>query len=162
MKRKTMVLLTLAVVMVLAASINSALAYFTTYAEAIGGHVVSIGDTDVNESFSAWTKHVTISNSDPGEPRYVRARAFAGRNYVLTYSGQNWSGPDAEGYYYYDLILMPGQTTSELLIAIQDVPESDAGFNVVVVYETVPALFADDGTPLPPDWSDPVIVREVR
>lgn len=136
-------------------------AYFTTHAAAKGSIEISLDEkTSVEESFGSWTKHVTISNDvDAAGSRavFVRAKAFSGTTYPLTYSGDsNWS-PNDDGYYYYATPLNPGEKTSVLDVKISGVPESDKAnigdsFNVVVVYETTPVLYDEDGKPYA-DWS---------
>ena len=50
MKKRTLILAVLAVVLVLSASIGSAVAYFTTYATARGGYVIHLGGrTEIEE-----------------------------------------------------------------------------------------------------------------
>ena len=62
MKKKNVILALLAAGLVLTSSVGSAWAYFTTYVEAQGGVTISLGDeTDVEETFSSWTKHVSIT-----------------------------------------------------------------------------------------------------
>ena len=82
---------------------------------------------------------------------FVRVRAFAGSQYQnsLVYSGENWSLA-ADGYYYYSEILSPGETSGELLIAIDNM-ESNQSFNVIVVQESAPVIYDGDGNPIG-DW----------
>ena len=167
MKKKNLVLLTLAVVLVLSASIGTAFGYFTTYAEAKGGYVIRMGDTTIDEEFVDWTKRVVITSTDENQPVYVRAKAFAGDKYPLTYSGEGWSGPDEDGYYYYDQILYGGESTSPLNVAISGVPKNPKlegvtpedeiaspgdALNVVVIYETTPVQYDENGNPYA-DWN---------
>lgn len=163
MKKKTIFLLALSVLLITAVTMNGTLAYFTSYAEAKGGHPIFLGDTHITENFSSWTKRVTVSND--GQPVYVRARAFAGDQYLLEYgtgkanddpkytcNNGGWIRKD-DGYYYYDTILGPGEKTTELLIQIENIPESVANgdsFNVVVIYESTPAQYDNNGNPIEP------------
>lgn len=159
MKRKNLILVALALVLVLGASMGSAWAYFTANAEAAGGYPIRLGGrTDIGEDFSAWTKHITVSNEEGGQPVYVRAKAFSGSEYSLIYSDASglWT-PGGDGYYYYGAILNGGETTDELLVKIAGVPEDadleDAeSFNVVVVYESTPVQYDEAGNPYA-DWS---------
>ena len=160
MKKKTAFLTAVAVLLVMAATIESAWAYFTTYAEAKGGYTLSLGDkTTVTEEFSAWTKHVAITSTEDSEPVYIRVKAFCGSEYSLVFSDASgkWT-PGEDGYYYYSDIVYGGGTTDELLVKIENVPEDvkDAdSFNVVVVYESTPVLYREDGTPYA-DWNSKV------
>lgn len=166
MKKKTAFLTALAVILVLAASIDSAWAYFTTYAEAKGGHTLSLGDkTKVEEDFSAWTKHVSIQSDPDSEPVYIRVKAFCGSEYKLVFSDKSgkWS-PGSDGYYYYSDIVNGGEATKELQVKIENVPKdvTDAdSFNVVVIYESTPVLYKEDGTPYA-DWKNKVNTGTVK
>ena len=155
MKRRNLLLLVLAIVLVLASSVAPAMAYFTTYAEARGGYQISFPPTDVEEQFYDWTKHVVITSSEDGQPTYVRARAYAGSQYLLQYSGDGWAYNADDGYYYYNTILEPGDGTSELLVHIDNIPEDpaqDDSFNVVVIYECTPVQYDESGNPYA-DWT---------
>lgn len=157
MKKKSIFLFALAVVLILATSISGTLAYFTTYAQAEGGYKIELGyNTEMHEEFSAWTKHVVITNKEGSQPVYVRVAAFSGSAYDLLYSDDSglWTLGD-DGYHYYNEILYGGESTDELLIRIENIPadvlDGDS-FNVVVIYETVPVLYDEDGKPYA-DWS---------
>lgn len=156
MKKKNILLAVMAVSLTLTAGVGSAWAYFTTYAQARGGYTIELGDkTTVEEDFSAWTKHVAITSNADSEPVYVRARAFCGQDYSLVYSGSDKWSPGADGYYYYSDILSGGGTTETLDVRIENVPEDitdAAAFNVVVIYETTPVRYHEDGSPYA-DWS---------
>ncbi len=156
MKKKNILLAALAVSLTLSAGVGSAWAYFTTYAQARGGYTIELGDkTTVEEDFSAWTKHVAITSNADSEPVYVRARAFCGQDYNLVYSGSEKWTPGADGYYYYSDILNGGETTDVLDVRIENVPEEiedAAAFNVVVIYETTPVRYHEDGEPYA-DWT---------
>lgn len=163
MKKTNLILAASAVCLVLSATINTASAYFTTYAEAKGGYTIELGDkTRINENFSGWVKYVTITSAEDSEPVYVRARAFSGSQYPLEYSGDGWSlGND--GYYYYGDILSASESTSDLLVQISGVPvnaDNDTSFNVIVVYESTPVLYKEDGTPYA-DWNAKVDTASV-
>ncbi len=156
MKKNYKFLAVLAVVLVLGSSIGSAWAYFTTYTSAKGGYVMKLGDeTEIGEKFSEWTKHVSITSDENSEPVYIRAKAFCGSQYTLVYSSANNKWTEGEdGYYYYSDIVYGGQATEELLVKIENVPEGEDAdsFDVVVIYETTPVLYHEDGTPYA-DWS---------
>ena len=152
------------VLVALSATVGTTLAYFTTYASAKGSIEISLEEqTTIKEDFDSWVKHLTIANNGTdSRPVFVRAKAFAGEEYTLTYSGSGWS-QGADGYYYYgtaptgDLaeakggtILMPGKETSQLDVTISDVPagaKPGDNFNVVIVYETTPVLYDESGEP---------------
>ncbi len=178
MKKKNVILALLAAGLVLTSSVGSAWAYFTTYVEAQGGVTISLGDeTDVEETFSSWTKHVSITIDPDSEPVFLRARAFCG-TYELYYgdSSNKWT-PGEDGYYYYsDPSNLWGsaedengnprpsgeKAAEELLVQILDVPTEEIDqkdFNVIVVYETVPVKYDDEGKPYA-DWNGELDIYE--
>ncbi len=142
------------------AGIGEAWSYFTTYAEAAGGYTIRLGDrTEIREEFTDWTKHVVIANQESSEPVYIRAKAFCGSQYTLIYSGEGWA-PGSDGYYYYRDIVNGGASTGTLDIRIENIPaepEEIERFNVVVIYESTPVKYHEDGTPYTveeTDWSE--------
>ncbi len=156
LRKKSVWLAMVAIILCLGAGVGSAMAYFTTYARAEGGYTIKLGDrTEFREEFSDWTKHVVVTSNPDSQPVYVRARAFSGSDYVLEYSDESgmWT-PGEDGYYYYNGILAGGESTPELLVHISGIPEdAEAGdsFNVVVIYETTPVLYDENGNPYA-DW----------
>ena len=155
MKRKNIVLALLAMGMVLTAGLGQTWAYFTTYVEVEGGYPVQLGgrsETHSEEDFSDWTKHVRITNGEGSAPVLVRARAFCGSLYTLNYSSPSgkWTYDSSDGFYYYSDIVNGGETTEELQIRIENVPEAEtdpSAFNVIVVYESTPVRYDADGNP---------------
>lgn len=152
LNKKTLGLAGAALFLTAGLSVGSAMAYFTTYTQVSGGVSLSLGNTSTipEETVEDWTKHVTIENTGDIDC-FVRVRAFAGSQYQdsLVYSGENWSLA-ADGYYYYSEILSPGETSGELLIAIDNM-ESNHSFNVIVVQESAPVIYDGDGNPIG-DW----------
>ena len=148
MKKKLAVLTAAALLSVAAASIGGASAYFTTNVQASGRQTVSLGDqTTIEENFGSWAKHVRIRNeSTSSQAVFVRAHAFAGDDYPLTISGTGWE-PEGEWYVFRQPV-EPGRYTELLDVAIggkvRDESAEAAPFNVVIVYETTPAV--QDGT----------------
>ena len=152
------VLTAVALLSVVVAGIGSANAYFTTYTQAAGQRVIRLGDkTTVAEEFDSWQKEITVTNSkDSPMPVYVRAKAFAGSEYKLTCSGTNWVQGDGDYWYYEgdsedEGVVQPGASTkTPLVVNIADkdgneiaAAEEGKSFNVVIVYETTPAV--EDG-----------------
>lgn len=160
MKKRQIFLTALALVMVAASGLGSAMAYFTTHTEALGGYTVRLGSrTDIHEEFSDWTKRVAISNEAGSQPVYVRARAFAGGAYELVYSSKSGKWTDGgDGWQYYGDLLNGGEITdgdNQLLVEIKGVPADAAdgdSFDVVVVYESTPVLYDADGKAYA-DWN---------
>ena len=138
---------------VLTPGIGSASAYFTTYTGAAGGRTLQGGSNpDIEETFSGWTKTVTVSNSEGSRPVYVRVRAFSGNAYTLQYrddSGRWTAGED--GYYYYGDIVNAGEVTAPISVGIDGIPEEGGSFNVAVIYESTPVQYREDGSAYA-DW----------
>ena len=151
-----------AAVTIAGAGIGQAWAYFTTYAQAAGGYAVHLGSrTEIKEDFSDWTKRVVIANDEGSEPVYVRVKAFCGSQYTIEYSGEGWSLAQ-DGYYYYEHMVSGEKdhnTTAPLNLKIGGIPadpEVMEQFNVIVIYESTPVRYHEDGTPYTvyeTDWS---------
>lgn len=158
MNKKNGWLLAAAVLLITGAAADRAWAYFTTYASAAGSIALSLGEeTRIEENISDWTKRVTITSEENSGPVYIRARAFSGSEYPLTYSSEGGTWSDGgDGYWYYDSILHGGeQTAGQLLVHIEGIPEDvspGTDFHVIVVYESTPVLYGEDGEPYA-DWT---------
>lgn len=152
LNKKTLGLAGAALFLTAGLSVGSAMAYFTTYTQVSGGAALSLGTTSTipEETVENWTKHVTIENTGDIDC-FVRVRAFAGSQYQerLVYSGDNWN-LEADGYYYYSQVLSPGESSGELLISIDNM-DSDQSFNVIVVQESAPVIYDENGNPTG-DW----------
>ena len=102
---------------------------------------------------------MVIENVESSEPVYIRARAFCGSQYTLVYSGEGWT-QGSDGYYYYGNIVNGGASTGRLDIRIENIPadpEEMERFNVVVIYESTPVKYHEDGSPYTveeTDWSE--------
>lgn len=160
--KKTKYLLTLlAAGTILTAGIGQAMAYFTTYVEAEGNFTIRLGDeTKIVEKFENWVKELKVSNEEGSEPVFVRAKAFyAPDTLTLEYSGDGWSlGEDS--YYYYNVPVNAGEATESLKVAINNIPTDVAKgdvFNVIVIYESTPVLYHEDGTAYA-DWNSELVV----
>ena len=185
-KRTIKILAAAALLSIAAAGIGPASAYFTSYAEAKGQKVIHLGDTTtITEKVVGTEKTVVIKNDAKSpKPVWVRAKAITAAAYMsgLNYTpGAGWSdkNPDGQtdGYWYYivpeNTPLKPGESTTELKVSIKNWPEAKTGrdFNVVVVYETTPAVengVEKDGDgkettiyvkPATADWSRTVTVK---
>ena len=155
MKKKNLCLAAAALTLAMGVSVGGAMAYFTTYAAASGGASLSLGNTVTvpEEQVVDWTKHVTIQNTGDVDC-FVRVRAFAGEKYQdgLTYADDNgkWS-PGEDGYYYYSDVVPAGGEAEELRIGVNNM-DSEESFNVIVVQESTPALYDEQGNPYA-DWN---------
>lgn len=163
MKKRTLIMSALAVVLAAGLTIAPAMAYFTAHTEASGRVAIELGDsTNIREEVDVknMTKTVWIENSGP-ESVYVRAKAipgaFEGTPLTLTYDVSGWSGPDEEGWYYYDGILDAEEDTEEgsLVVKISGAEgaETEDEINVTVIYECVKVLYDENGDPLEAKWN---------
>ena len=141
-------------------TVGSAMAYFTTYATASGGAEVSLGftQTEPGEEVVDWTKRVTVRNTGSADC-FVRVRFFAGAKYMegLDISGEGWERGEGD-YHYYDKVV-PAGGSAALLSAKIDNLGSEEDFNVIVVQESTPVLYDENGDPYA-DWN--VVLDTVR
>lgn len=177
MRRRDIFLAVTSVLLVAGMSVGPAWAYFTDYSKANGSLTIKVKpETEIEEYYTARQKHVTIRNTAAKDDQevYVRARVFAGENLpasVTLDESENWSGPDADGWYNYSEILYPKGSekgsrfeTDELIVTVEldaqldpDTGEWKAVFgdnyNVIVVYESTPVRYDTEGKPYA-DWSN--------
>ncbi len=173
---RTSLLTAVAVMMIMSAAMGTAWAYFTTYATARGGVTIALGHEDkIKESFSNWTKSLTITSEGDSVPVYLRARGYCA-DYDLIYKGTNWVD-GGDGWWYYDGILYPrpaGAKDEDLKVpngvadtlnveivkdkTVEKPEHPDTGtmsghkeddtFNVIVVYESTEVQYDDNGNEL--------------
>ncbi len=165
-KRKTVCLTLAALALVAVLNVGNALAYFTDYIVKTGDKELELGfsETEFYEEIEPGRKVVWIQNT--GEyPGYIRMRAFAGNNIILSYKEGDESKPQPladymiqdgswtqgdDGYWYYSAILEPGACTKPIEITFNQ-PSDVESYNVIVVSETTPVLYDDTGAAYP-DW----------
>ena len=133
LSKKSLCLAAAALTLTAGISAGTAMAYFTTYAEASG--------------------NVTVKNTGDFAC-FVRVKALAGEKYQdgLQYSDSDgkWT-PGEEGYYYYSEPVAPGESSSVLDIKI-DSKDTEDSFNVVVVQESTKVLYNEKNEPYA-DWT---------
>lgn len=160
MKKSGKILIAAVLVMLIAAMMVPAWSYFTTYAEASGGKIVHLRENSrIEESFANWTKTLQVENTDDTVSVFVRAKAFAGDNEGLAYAGNGWTLNTADGYYYYGSAVAPKASTDPLNVTITPPEGADINdrFNVIVIYESVPARYNADGSAYA-DWTQELTV----
>lgn len=159
MKKYVKFLSMIALLLAVTLSVKPAMAYFTTYTQANGTLKVSLGEeTEIEEDFSDWTKKIVVTNKDSSnEDCFVRAIAYAPQGFELTYPvSDGWT--QSGDYWYYNLPVAPGASTSELQVKIGNIPTSvinGDSFNVIVAYESIPVQYDAEGKPVNPvnaDW----------
>lgn len=162
LNKKTFCLAGAAVLLAGSVTVGSALAYFTTYATASGGAEVSLGftQTEPEEEVYNKTKHIVISNEGDFEC-FVRVKILAGEKYkdVLNIYGEGWTqdaSADENGFYYYTYKdpVVPGEKTPDELVAEIGIDSVDSteDFNVIVIQESTPVLYDQEGNPYA-DWN---------
>ena len=169
MKKKYFVLILLIAALVFSASIGGALAYFSTYTTALGGYPVKLDNNpEPEEVYDKGVKSLTIENKGDGLI-FVRAKAIATEGVNLTYQpGESWTennlsnSTDGAGYYYYSKALenkdagetLKKTTALNITITFPSHPITDENVpfaigdevNVLVLFESVPAVYNSNGT----------------
>lgn len=156
-RNKKMIALTAAALVLSAgAAADKAMAYFTVYTEASGGQELNLGFTTTvpDETVSDWTKEITLTNTGENDS-FVRVKALAGSRYGLEYTDASQGGwsAGADGYYYWQEVLAPGETTGVLQVKI-DHSQAQDDFNVIVIQECTPVICDENGSPLSWDQID--------
>lgn len=149
---KVMTMSAAALVMTAALTIQSASAYFTTYAEASGGEVVSLGaTTKIEETVENKTKRVSVVNTSETNECFVRVKVFSGSQVTCTPSGSNWTYNASDEYWYYEPVVAPGGNTDILEVTItikEEEKDNTDSFNVVVIQECTPVIYnSETGNP---------------
>ena len=155
---KVMLMSAAALGMTAALTIQSSMAFFTTYVSGGGSHPVTLGaQTEIHEDVSDMTKHIVIRNTSETNDCYVRVKAFYAEPFEITYTdvgggSGSWSLGEND-FWYYSGILAPGETTGALDAKIEVPGDYDKdSFNVVVIQECTPVLYDENGSPYA-DWS---------
>ena len=173
MKKRYLILAVLAIAMVLSASIGTAIAYFSTYADARGGYVIHMKyETEIHEDVSAGLKTISITNyADDGTkgiyPVFVRVRIWNGSDTKIDEVSGWDEKPDTTGAYRYSSPLYTGKTTSDLVIRISEVQGAGVKpgdpVDVIVTYESVPAVFDAKGNPdLDTAWNNAAAIEPIN
>ena len=164
MKRKSIVLAVLAMVLVLGLSVGTAWSYFTDTTTAEGSVTLSVEPTTtIDEENGPGTKAIRIRNTSDMSPLWVRARVYAATELGADASGTNWSGQIVDWYQYGEPVA-PGAATEPLNVTFTlkrpfDATENPNGANdgdeqnIVVIYECVPVSYDASGNALPANWN---------
>lgn len=154
--RKLWIMSAAALGMTAALTLESAMAYFTTYVTAGGSQVVHLGaETEIVEDLTERTKHISIVNTSATNDCFVRVKVFYAGNFTIEYTDVEGAGdwyPGDDDYWYYRPILPAGASTSVLDVTITMPEDYDRdSFNVVVIQECTPVVYDDEGNPTA-DW----------
>lgn len=137
---------------VFGASTTVSLAYFSDYDRAAGSVGISLNwSTDIKEEVKDNNKHIAIENTGTTDVT-VRVRVFGGDQ--LTVSDQNaakhWLEKD-DGWWYYNSILSPGSTTTELFAEIKAEDADQDDFDIIVVHESARTVYRNNQTLTAPE-----------
>ena len=136
-----------ALALTVSVSADNAIAYFTVWASASGSHELELDFTKTmpEGTVTDWVKTITVKNTGD-KPCYVRATAFAGSQYGLTWDLADSGGwfAKADGYYYWHEALKPGASTDAVKVKI-DHAKATGDFNVIVAQECTPASYDEEG-----------------
>lgn len=161
-RRRTVFLAAFALILLFGSSLKDSLAYFTTYTTTRGSARLVLGSkTEIKEEIEGFIKKIQIVNTGDADC-FVRARIYAGSLLKLTESesvpeggAAHWR-KDADGWWYYESVLKPGEATNvlsvEIGVSLELMGLDIDNFNVIVVQESTPALYQEDGTPYA-DWN---------
>jgi len=129
-------------------SVPSAMAYFTTYARVKGTKPVVLKEVvRFKEEDIGGNKRVTIKADSDSDPIFVRVRAYASEEIAdlieYSYASGEWK-MTSDGWYEYSKVLMANEEASmDILVDKTNIEASQ--FNVVVVYEYIPAISDGNG-----------------
>lgn len=155
-KRKWPVFLAgIALIMTVFPNVKSAMAYFTAYVTASGGHTITYTGTEpqLDEELDGGNKIVVAKNTGTVDC-YIRVRAFAGDQFTLEYPEGTHAGwvDTGDGFWEYTGIVPAGGETAPLRIEITRPEWLEGDFDVTVVQECTPVTYQEDGAPKPADW----------
>ena len=165
MNKKVISLAACALVLIVGLSVKPAMAYFTASVSANGKVAIAIDDTHakITESGSGQTKVISVANTEQ-TPCYVRVAVIMPESISATYVGEGWS-LDADGYYYYENILQPDESATELTLSIDttnalaDAKLTYADFNVIVIPESARVLYDENEKPIA-GWDQKIYTEE--
>ena len=159
-KHSKLLIMALSLVLCMSVSIGLALAYFTDYENARGGAILNLsGQTHITEKVDETGKTVSIQNVDEAD-MVVRVMIIADAAHLGEVTlGSGWSGPDADGWYYYNKVLKGskdgnGDSTSDLVAKVTvGEDEEVTDFDVVVVHEAERVVYDGNKVAVPSGWS---------
>ena len=154
MNRRNKMILLLMIVLTFMISVPKTLAYFSTYVQAKGTVPVALKEVvKFKEDDISGNKRVTITADTDSDPIFVRVKAYASSEIMdlleYKYSDGEWT--ETDGWYEYNKVLLAGES-AVIDIEINKVDIELKQFNVVVVYEYIPAISDGNGGYIK-DWA---------
>ena len=149
--RSKLLIMALSLILCITASIGITFAYFTDYENARGGAVLRLkGQTWINEEADKDGKTIVIQNVNEPD-MVVRVMIIADKDHLGDIELEDgWSGPDEDGWYYYDNVLKgsanrKGEETTKLKAEVKVSGNEDINdFDIVVVQEAERVVYEQD------------------
>ncbi len=169
MKKKisNKILVILALVLCLSASVGMTLAYFNDYEDASGGATLNLGGkTELSEGEDHAQKDIVITNT--GKTNMIVRVAIMGEGVryfkdAPKYDFDDWAlATDSNGvtWYYYKKVLAPGESTSDILAKMEfswEGDEPDYSFEITVVHESAQAVYNGRTLACPAGWKQSIV-----
>lgn len=169
MREKTMNIMTslakrasivaIAAVLATVAMVGTAYAYFTSYAQASGGHTLELGySTEITEDVTDGVKTISMKNTGNIDVM-VRIQLFYGTGINDNIKVEV---PDVEGWtktgdhtWEFAGVLEPDASTSDLVVNVSANSKNVdlSNFDVIVIGQTSPVYYDDNENPVPYLWS---------
>lgn len=142
-------LILLSVISLLLISVPSALAYIFIHKDDKASNSVTLKyKEEIDETVTELSKDVIITADADSDYVFVRVTSFITADLkdkmIQNTEGTDWTYSD--GYWYYKKPIKDGESTEALSVyygGLPKNPEDGDNFHVVVVYESVPALFSE-------------------
>jgi hypothetical protein len=162
--------------LLLLASADTSLSYFTTYVSASGGRNVTLGEStyleeDVKPEGGTLRKEVQVLNTGETDC-YIRVKVFAGsqvnqteKQPAISITGGGWEQDGEDGFWYYGEAVSAGGSTQVLTVEITPPTEEDReflgieSFDVIVIQECTRVRYDEDGNAYA-DWDAAAATEE--
>ena len=162
--------------LLLLASADTSLSYFTTYVSASGGRNVTLGEStyleeDVKPEGGILRKEVQVLNTGETDC-YIRVKVFAGsqvnqteKQPAISVTGGGWGLNGEDGFWYYGEAVPAGGSTQVLTVEITPPTEEDReslgieSFDVIVIQECTRVRY-DEGGNAYADWDAAAVTEE--
>lgn len=148
MSRKNRFILIAMLLLTFIINVPRTLAYFTTYTQVKGSVPVALKEGIIFlEQNIGGNKRISVTANADSDPIFVRVRAYASEEIMdrldYVYDRNEWTMTN-DGWYEYSSVLRANETAS-LDIEIDKINITMSQFNVIVVYEYIPALSDGQG-----------------
>ena len=158
MKTRWLCTIAAALIIISCCAVKPAIAFFTDTISKDGKFLVTLGDgqlDEIDEDVTAMVKRISIKNTGDYDV-FVRAKAIFPAGIEVEKEESTGWGDLTDGYYYYDEIISPGESTERLNLKITTSVDDD--FNVIIIQEATKVLYDVDGNPYA-DWNSAVATQ---